>query len=258
VEDAAIMLNAICGHDPSDSTSLSNEVPDFTQSLNKGVTGLKLGLPKEYFAEGIAPEIKELIQAAADKLKAQGAEIVDISLPHTEYAIATYYIIAPAEASSNLSRFDGIRYGNRAENPENLLDLYRSSRAQGFGPEVKRRIILGTYVLSSGYADKYYLQAQKVRTLIRKDFTDAFNQVDAIIAPTSPTVAPLHGATKDDPLQEYLADICTLAANLAGICGISLPVGNVETDGKKLPVGLQILGPHLGEETILQVASAIE
>ena len=261
VEDAALVLNAICGKDNNDSTSLDEAVPDFTANLNKGVAGLKLGLPKEYFADGIDPAVKATIEAAAKKLEEAGAEVIDISLPHTEYAVATYYIIAPAEASSNLSRFDGIRYGNRVEadtEEGKLINTYRKSRAQGFGPEVKRRIILGTYVLSSGYADKYYLQAQKVRTLIRKDFTAAFEKVDAIIAPTVPTAAPEHGTNADNPLQEYLADICTLAANLAGICGISVPVGTVNEEGAELPVGLQILGPHLGEETILQVAAAVE
>jgi aspartyl-tRNA(Asn)/glutamyl-tRNA(Gln) amidotransferase subunit A len=247
VADAALLLNVISGHDPADSTCLKADVPDFTQCLGKSIKGLKLGIPKEYFGDGLDPQVKATIETAAKKLEALGAELVAISLPHTEYAVATYYIIAPAEASSNLSRFDGIRYGNRVENPKNLLDLYRRSRAQGFGPEVKRRIILGTYVLSSGYAEKYYLQAQKV-----------FLHVDAILAPTSPTVAPFHGENTDNPLQEYLADICTLAANLAGICAISVPAGNVELDGKSLPVGLQILGPHLGEQVILQVATALE
>jgi len=258
VEDSALLLNVICGHDSSDSTSLDQEVPDFTKSLNKGVKGMKIGLPAEYFAEGIDPEVTKCIKETAKKLEDAGAELVDITLPHTEYAVAAYYIIAPAEASSNLSRFDGIRYGNRSENPENLLDLYQQSRSEGFGPEVKRRIILGTYVLSSGYADKYYLQAQKVRTLIRKDFSEAFEKVDAILSPTVPTPAPKHHENKDNPLQDYLADICTIATNLAGICGITVPAGSTEVDGKALPIGAQILGPHLGEEVILQIASEIE
>ncbi|GAA5494437.1 glutamyl-tRNA(Gln) amidotransferase subunit A [Rubritalea halochordaticola] len=259
VEDAALLLNAITGYDKADSTSLDVESTDFTADLDAGVKGLKLGIPAEYFSEATDPQVKALFDAAATKLEAAGAELVPISLPHTKYVVATYYIIAPAEASSNLSRFDGIRYGNRAENPENLLDLYRKSRAQGFGPEVKRRIILGTYVLSSGYYDAYYTRAQKVRTLIRKDFTDAFEKVDAILSPTAPTAAPKHGENADDPLQEYLADICTLAANLAGIPGISVPAGSVESDsGSKLPVGLQILGPDLGEHTLLKIGKTLE
>lgn len=259
VDDAALLLNAITGYDKADSTSLADDNTDFTANLDKGVAGLKLGVPKEYFSESIDPAVKAIFDETAAKLEAAGAELVPISLPHTEYAVATYYIIAPAEASSNLSRFDGIRYGNRAENPENLIDLYRKSRSQGFGAEVKRRIILGTYVLSSGYHEAYYTKAQKVRTLIRKDFTDAFENVDAVISPVAPTAAPKHGENADDPLQEYLADICTIAANLAGIPGISVPAGTLDSDsGTKLPVGLQILGPDLGESTILQIAKAVE
>ncbi|MFC4995526.1 Asp-tRNA(Asn)/Glu-tRNA(Gln) amidotransferase subunit GatA [Rubritalea tangerina] len=259
VDDAALLLNAITGHDPADSTSLDDDHTDFTKDIGQGVAGMKLGVPKEYFSDSIDPAVKAIFDETAAKLEAAGAELVPISLPHTEYAVATYYIIAPAEASSNLSRFDGIRYGNRAENPENLIDLYRKSRAQGFGPEVKRRIILGTYVLSSGYYDAYYTKAQKVRTLIRKDFTDAFASVDAILSPVAPTAAPKHGENADDPLQEYLADICTIAANLAGIPGISVPAGEITSDaGTQLPVGLQILGPDLGEATILKVAKTVE
>ncbi|MCP5534987.1 MAG: Asp-tRNA(Asn)/Glu-tRNA(Gln) amidotransferase subunit GatA [Akkermansiaceae bacterium] len=259
VEDAALMLNAICGYDTSDSTSLQQEVPDFTQGLDHGVAGMKLGLPREYFGEGIDPAVRELVDKAIAGLESAGAELVEISLPHTAYNVATYYIIAPAEASSNLSRFDGVRYGNRVEKPDDILELYRLSREQGFGPEVKRRIILGTYVLSSGYYDAYYNRAQKVRTLIRQDFQNAYQTVDAILSPVAPSVAPLLGADKDNPLQQYLADIYTLSANLAGICGISVPCGRVATEtGTTLPVGLQILGPHMGEQTILQVARATE
>lgn len=258
VEDAALVLQAISGYDKADSTCLDAAVPDFSASLHKGVKRLKVGLPKEYFAEGIDEEVKEKILASAESLKAQGAEIVDISLPHTSYAVATYYIIAPAEASSNLSRFDGIRYGNRAKDAENLIETYRKSRAQGFGAEVKRRIILGTYVLSSGYYDAFYTRAQKVRTLIRKDFTEAFENVDVILAPTCPDVAPKHGENKDNPLREYLADICTIAANLAGVCGMSVPAGTVKREGASLPVGVQLLGPHLGEEVLFQVAQVLE
>lgn len=259
VEDAALLLNAITGYDEADSTSLDVEATDFTADLDAGVKGLKLGVPAEYFSEATDPQVKARFDEAAAKLEAAGAELVPISLPHTKYVVATYYIIAPAEASSNLSRFDGIRYGNRAENPENLIDLYRKSRAQGFGPEVKRRIILGTYVLSSGYYDAYYTRAQKVRTLIRKDFTDAFEKVDAILSPVAPTAAPKHGEHADDPLQDYLADICTLAANLAGIPGLSVPAGTVTSDtGTELPVGLQILGPDLGESTLLKIGKVME
>lgn len=260
VEDAALILNAIAGQDQRDATSLEQDVPDFTHELDKGVSGLKLGLPKEYFSEGINPCVRKQIEQTIAKLESEGAEIVEISLPHTEYAVATYYIIATAEASSNLSRFDGVRYGNRTENPNEVLDLYHNSRAQGFGDEVKRRIILGTYVLSSGYYDAYYNRAQKVRTLIRQDFQQAFTKVDAIVAPVSPDAAPLLGADKDDPLKQYLADIYTISANLAGNCGISVPCGTVTSDDgdSNLPVGLQILGPSMGEQTLLRIASAVE
>jgi len=259
VEDAALMLNAISGYDIQDATCLDQEVPDFTQGLDAGVKGMKLGLPKEYFGEGIDPAVRATVEQSIAKLEKEGAEIVEISLPHTEYAVATYYIIAPAEASSNLSRFDGVRYGNRVEKPEDVLDVYRRSREQGFGPEVKRRIILGTYVLSSGYYDAYYNRAQKVRTLIRQDFQNAYQNVDAILSPVTPTAAPLLGADKDDPLQQYLADIYTISANLSGMCGISVPCGNITSDtGTQLPVGLQILGPHMKEENILRVARATE
>lgn len=254
VEDAALLLNALAGFDPRDSTSLDEPVPDYTEGLDQGVAGMKLGLPKEYFTDGISPQVRERVEAAAKKLESQGAEIVEISLPHTEYAVATYYIIAPAEASSNLSRFDGVRYGNRTGNPEDMLALYKDSREAGFGPEVKRRIILGTYVLSSGYYDAYYLRAQKVRTLIRRDFEEAFQKVDAILTPVAPETAPKMGTASEDPLKQYLADIFTISANLAGNCGISVPLEPIEG----LPVGLQILGPHLGEKAILRCASAIE
>lgn len=259
VEDAALVLNAISGFDPSDSTSLDHAVPDFTEGLDDGVAGMKLGLPKEYFGEGIDPAVREQVDRAIAALEAAGAELVEISLPHTQYAVATYYIIAPAEASSNLSRFDGVRYGNRVEKPDDILDLYRRSRAEGFGPEVKRRIILGTYVLSSGYYDAYYNRAQKVRTLVRQDFQNAYQSVDAILSPVAPSTAPLIGADKDNPLQQYFADIYTISANLAGICGISVPCGTVPTDsGTQLPVGLQILGPHMGEQKLLRAARAAE
>ncbi len=259
VEDAALILQAISGMDPLDSTSLDVPVPDFLSGLHDGVKGLKLGIPKEYFGEGIDPGVRKNVEAAIQKLAAQGAEIVDISLPHTEHAVATYYVIAPAEASSNLSRFDGIRYGHRAANPTDILDLYQKSREQGFGPEVKRRIILGTYVLSSGYYDAYYGRAQQVRALIRRDFETAFQQVDAILSPVVPSPARKLGSISADPLQEYLSDIFTIAANLAGIPAISIPCSTTDFDGgNNLPVGLQILAPHLGEATMLRVAKAAE
>ncbi|MDB4273051.1 Asp-tRNA(Asn)/Glu-tRNA(Gln) amidotransferase subunit GatA [Akkermansiaceae bacterium] len=254
VEDAALLLGALAGPDPRDSTCLDAEVPDYTEGLDAGVAGMKLGLPKEYFTDGIDPRVRERVKKAAADLDAQGAEIVEISLPHTEYATATYYIIAPAEASSNLSRFDGIRYGNRTENPDDILSLYQQSREEGFGSEVKRRIILGTYVLSSGYYDAYYTRALKVRTLIRQDFEKAFEKVDAILTPVSPEPPTKMGVASGDPLKHYLSDIFTISANLAGNCGISVPLEPV--DG--LPVGLQILGPHLGEKAILRAARAVE
>tara|TARA_B110000881_G_scaffold122173_1_gene107331 strand:- start:1596 stop:3005 length:1410 start_codon:yes stop_codon:yes gene_type:complete len=254
VEDSALLLNALAGIDPRDSTSLEDPVPDYTEGLDAGVSGMKLGLPKEYFADGLCPRIRERIESAAKKLESQGAEIVEISLPHTEYAVATYYIIAPAEASSNLSRFDGVRYGNRTDHPADMLSLYKDSREAGFGSEVKRRIILGTYVLSSGYYDAFYLRAQKVRTLIRRDFQEAFEKVDAILTPVAPETAPKMGAASGDPLKHYLADIYTISANLAGNCGISVPLEPIDS----LPIGLQILGPHLGEKTILRCARAVE
>jgi len=259
VEDAARILQAIAGFDPADSTCLDVPVPDYLTHLNAGVQGLKLGIPKEYFGDGIDPGVRAQVENAIQSLAAQGAEIVEISLPHTEYAVATYYVIAPAEASSNLSRFDGIRYGHRAANPSDILDLYKKSREEGFGPEVKRRIILGTYVLSSGYYDAYYSRAQKVRTLIRHDFEAAFEKVDAILSPVAPSPARKIGAVGADPLQEYLSDIFTIAANLAGIPGISVPCGKLDSgEGTQLPVGLQILGPHLGEAKLLQIAKAAE
>ncbi len=258
VEDAALVLNAIGGHDPLDSTSVDIPMEDFTANLEKGVAGLKIGIPKEYLSDAISPSVRETIDRAAQVLKAAGAELVDMSLPHTEYAVATYYIIAPAEASSNLSRFDGIRYGNRAEEATGIEDLNCRSREAGFGPEVQRRIILGTYVLSGGYYDAYYGRAQKVRSLIKKDFAEAFENVDVILTPTTPSVARKHGEHSDNPLTEYLADSFTIAANLAGICGISVPAGHEEIDGKKLPIGAQLIGPSMGEAKLLQVANALE
>ena len=269
VRDGALIMNAIAGHDPQDSTCLNEPVPDYTAALGRDLKGICLGLPKEYMIEGIDPQVKAAIDGAVKQLQSLGAEIVDVSLPHTDYAIAAYYIIATAEASANLARFDGVRYGHRAENPKDLLDHYGRTREEGFGAEVKRRIILGTYVLSSGYYDAYYLRAQKVRELIRQDFAQAFRKVDALVSPTSPVPAFKLGERTADPLQMYLADIFTNAANLAGICGISLPCGFAksasgtdssggESDGHRLPIGLQLLGKALDEARILQIAHAYE
>lgn len=258
VRDAALIMNAIAGHDPQDSTCLNEPVPDYTAALGRDLRGVRLGLPKEYMIEGIEPQVKSAIDAAIAQLETLGAEIVDVSLPQTDYAIAVYYILATAEASANLARFDGVRYGHRAENPKDLLDHYGRTREEGFGPEVKRRIILGTYVLSSGYYDAYYLRAQKVRELIRQDFAKAFEKVDVLISPTSPVPAFKLGERMDDPLQMYLADIFTSPANLAGICGISVPCGFAETDDHRLPVGLQLLGKAFDEGRILQIAQAYE
>tara|TARA_Y100001960_G_C14770941_1_gene879973 strand:+ start:2512 stop:3966 length:1455 start_codon:yes stop_codon:yes gene_type:complete len=258
-EDAAIILNSIAGKDELDSTSLDSDVPDYLGQLNGDIKGLKIGMPKEYFTDGISPEVLSCIHSGIKTLTELGAEIVDISLPHTEFAVSTYYIIATAEASANLARFDAVRYGNRHQDPANIIEHYRKSRAQGFGEEVKRRIILGTYVLSSGYNDAYYVKAQKVRTLIRNDFTNAFSKVDAIVSPTAPSAAFKIGEMCNDPLQMYLADIFTIAANLAGICGISTPCGFIKAEtGKRLPIGLQLLGPALQESTILKISDAFE
>ncbi|MBG7607673.1 MAG: Asp-tRNA(Asn)/Glu-tRNA(Gln) amidotransferase subunit GatA [Verrucomicrobia bacterium] len=259
VDDAALILQAIAGHDPQDTTSLNTPVPDYSAGINDGVAGMKLGIPAEYFGEGIHQGVRENVEKCIKLLESKGAEIIPISLPHTSHAVATYYVIAPAEASSNLSRFDGIRYGNRATNPDDIIDLYHQSRELGFGPEVKRRIILGTYVLSSGYYDAYYTRAQKVRQLITRDFKQAFETVDAIISPVTPTPARRIGTCTDDPLQDYLSDIFTIAANLSGIPAISVPCGTTAFDGADaLPVGIQILAPHLGEQTMLRIAKAAE
>ena len=258
VEDAALVLQAIAGHDPLDSTSLDVPVPDYSAQLNEGVEGMKLGVPREYFVDGMDPQVSARVREAVEVYRGLGAEIVEVSLPHTKYAVADYYIIATAEASANLARFDGVRYGQRAQAPRNLADHYGRTRGEGFGKEVKRRIILGTYVLSSGYYDAFYLRAQKVRTLIRQDFEEAFQKVDGLLSPTSPVPAFKIGERMADPLQMYLADIFTIAANLAGICGISIPCGDVETDGKKLPVGLQIMAPAFEEARLLRIAQAYE
>jgi aspartyl-tRNA(Asn)/glutamyl-tRNA(Gln) amidotransferase subunit A len=259
VRDAAMVMNAIAGADPQDSTCLSETVPDYTADLGRDLRGVRLGLPKEYLIEGIDPQVRGAIDQAVAHFVSLGAEIIDISLPHTEYAIASYYMIASAEASANLARFDGVRYGHRAENPRNLSDHYGRTREEGFGAEVKRRILLGTYVLSSGYYEAYYARAQKVRTLIRRDFAEAFANVDALISPTSPVPAFPLGERSADPLQMYLADVFTNAANLAGICGISLPCGFATMgEGTQLPVGLQLLGKAMDEARIFQIAHAYE
>jgi aspartyl-tRNA(Asn)/glutamyl-tRNA(Gln) amidotransferase subunit A len=258
VRDSALLLNAIAGHDPLDTTSLNEPVPDYTAGLERDPHGIRVGLPIEYMREGIDPQVKAAVDAAVKKLGELGAEIMEVSLPHTEHAIAVYYIISTAEASANLARYDGVRYGYRADNPRGLLDHYGRTRQEGFGPEVKRRIILGTYVLSSGYYDAYYLHAQKVRELIRQDFARAFEKVDVLVSPTSPIPAFKLGERTADPLQMYLADIFTNAANLAGICGISLPCGFAEAEGRRLPIGLQLMGKALDEALILQIAQAYE
>ena len=255
VRDAAIVLRATAGRDPMDSTSADVPVPDYVAELEKPVRGLKIGVAKEYFGEGLDGEVRKAIEAAIQKLASFGCEIVDVSLPHTKYAIPTYYIVATAEASANLARFDGVRYGYRAAGARTLSDMYRRSRDEGFGAEVKRRIMLGTYALSAGYYDAYYLKAQKVRALLARDFDEAFKKVDAIVTPTSPTAAFKLGEKVDDPLAMYLADIYTVTASLAGVPGISIPCG--ETNDK-LPIGMQILGKHFDESTILRVANAYE
>jgi len=254
VADAAILLQAVSGHDPADSTSLDYESPDYSALLDRDIKGLKFGLPMELFGAGIQPEVRDIINQTIALIEKLGGEVSEVSLPTLEYALPAYYIIAPAEASSNLARFDGVRYGRRAEGPTDIVDSYMSTRAEGFGPEVKRRIMLGTYALSAGYYEAYYGQAQKVRTLIIQDFKKAFDEFDALISPTAPTTAFPIGAKTADPLEMYLSDICTIPTNLAGIPAISIPVGLA--DG--LPVGLQIMGKHFDEATILAVASAVE
>jgi aspartyl-tRNA(Asn)/glutamyl-tRNA(Gln) amidotransferase subunit A len=255
VKEAALVLRTIAGRDPMDSTSANVPVPDYVAELAKPVKGLKVGVAKEYFGDGLDPEVRATVETAIQKLAELGCEVVPVSLPHTEYAIPTYYIVATAEASSNLARYDGVRYGFRAPNARTLSDMYRQTRDGGFGIEVKRRIMLGTYVLSAGYYDAYYLKAQKVRTLLTRDFDEAFKKVDVIAAPTCPTPAFRLGEKVNDPLAMYLADIYTVTANLAGIPGISVPCGE---NHEKLPIGMQIFGRHFDEATILRVAHAYE
>ncbi len=255
VKDAAILLRVIAGRDPLDSTSADVPVPDYEADLAKPVAGLKIGVPKEYFGEGLDVEVRAAVEAGIAALRSAGCEIVPISLPHTAYAIPTYYLIATAEASANLARFDGVRYGYRAKNARTLSEMYRKTRDEAFGGEVKRRIMLGTYALSSGYYDAYYLKAQRVRTLLTRDFEEAFQKVDAIVTPTAPTPAFKLGEKSDDPLSMYLADIYTVTADLAGVPGISVPCGQTQSG---LPIGLQVLGRHFDESTVLRVAAAVE
>jgi aspartyl-tRNA(Asn)/glutamyl-tRNA(Gln) amidotransferase subunit A len=255
VTDAAILLSAIAGHDPKDSTSIDQPVPNYIAALQPNIEGLRVGVPHEYFTAGMQPAVEVGVRAAIDTLAHLGAELVEINLPHTSYALPVYYLLAPAEASANLARYDGVRYGFRHPDSETMWAGFEMSRGAGFGPEVKRRIMLGTYALSAGYYDAYYLKAQQVRTLLKRDFDYAFQQVDVIAVPTSPTTAFKIGERVEDPLSMYLADVYTLSLNLAGNCGISVPCG---FDEEGLPIGLQLIGPALGEETILRVAFAYE
>ncbi len=252
--DCAILLRSMSGYDPKDSTSANIPVPDFEKALVGDVKGLRIGIPKEYRADGMPREIEDLWQKGVDWLKDAGAEIVDVTLPHTKYALPAYYIIAPAEASSNLARYDGVRYGLRAEG-ENLIDTYEKTRAAGFGDEVTRRILIGTYVLSAGYYDAYYVKAQKIRRLIQKDFLDAYEKCDALLTPTAPSAAFAIGENEDDPVKMYLNDLFTVTVNLAGLPGMSVPAG---LDANGLPLGLQIIGKHWDEETVFRVGDVIE
>jgi aspartyl-tRNA(Asn)/glutamyl-tRNA(Gln) amidotransferase subunit A len=262
VEDAALLLNVIAGHDPHDSTSapesVSGPLPDYAAGLDEPIDGLKIGIARQYMGEGNVPEVQAMMDEALAVYKDCGAEIVEVDLPHTEYGIPAYYIVATAEASSNLARYDGVHYGHRTEAPEDLIDMYAASRAEGFGEEVKRRIMLGTYALSSGYYDAYYLRALKVRRLIKQDFDRAFEQCHAIICPTTPDPAFKFGEKTDDPLAMYLTDVYTVGAPLAGIPGISVPGGFAERDGRSLPIGLQLLGPTFSEGELLRVAKIFE
>ncbi|MCX6023199.1 MAG: Asp-tRNA(Asn)/Glu-tRNA(Gln) amidotransferase subunit GatA [Chloroflexi bacterium] len=255
VHDAALVLQQISGHDPLDSTSLPDAVPDYSKSLNPSLKGLRLGVPREYFAQGVAPEVAATVRESIAEMERLGATIVwDISLPSTDYALAVYYILAPSEASANLARYDGVKYGFHPETAENMWDAMERTRQFGFGAEVKRRIMLGAYALSAGYYDAYYLKAQKVRTLIRQEFDAAFQQVDALITPTSPTVPFKLGEKVDDPLAMYLSDICTIPVNIAGLPGMSIPAGFVDD----LPVGVQLIGRPLDEETLLRIGYAYQ
>jgi aspartyl-tRNA(Asn)/glutamyl-tRNA(Gln) amidotransferase subunit A len=255
VRDTATLLGVIAGYDPMDATSSHLPVPDYVADLAKGAEGLRIGVPAEYFADGLDAEVRSAIETGIEKLRARGCSIHPISLPHSRYAIPTYYVLATAEASSNLARFDAVRYGYRAEDANTLSAMYRRSRDKGFGGEVKRRILLGTYALSAGYYDAYYLKAQQVRRLLAQDYLNAFEKVDAIVTPTAPTPAFKLGEKTDDPVAMYLADIYTVTASLAGICGLSVPCGD---SSEGLPIGMQILGKHFDESTIFRVAQAVE
>ena len=255
VRDGALMLNAICGHDPLDSTSIDRPVPDFTAALQDGLQGVRVGLPREYFGQGLDPEVEQVARTAIAMLQEAGAEIVEVTLPHTDYCVAVYYLIAPAEASSNLARFDGVRYGYRDRSADALLAMYNRSRSQGFGDEVKRRILIGTYALSAGYYDAYYKKASQVRTLIKEDFARAFASCDLLVSPVVPTPAWAIGAGGDDPLSLYLSDILTLSANLAGTPGMSVPCG---FSSQGLPIGVQLQAAHFQEEILLRAAHNLE
>jgi aspartyl-tRNA(Asn)/glutamyl-tRNA(Gln) amidotransferase subunit A len=253
-EDAALLLAAMSGFDPRDSTSVDVPVPDYAAGLGAPLEGLRLGVAREFFDAGLDPGIERRVRGALEWLEAAGARLVDVSLPNLPLSVPTYYVVAPAECSSNLSRFDGVRFGHRCDDPRDLADLYKRSRGEGFGAEVKRRIMTGTYVLSAGYYDAYYLKAQKVRQLIAADFARAFSEVDVIVGPTSPTAAFELGAKTSDPITMYLNDIYTIGANLAGLPAMSLPCGFVQENGRDLPVGLQLIGPHFGEQRLLSLA----
>jgi len=255
VADCALLLQAIAGYDPADSTSVDMPMPDYSAALTEKIAGMKIGLPKEYFIDGLDPEVRQAVEQAAEVYRSLGAELVEVSLPHTDYATACYYLVATAEASSNLARYDGVRYGVRAADSRDLIVMYTRTRAQGFGTEVKRRIMLGTYALSAGYYDAYYLKAQKVRTLIRQDFSAAFERADVLLTPVAPTAAFRLGEKTDDPLQMYLSDIFTIPVNLAGTCGMSLPCGFTDSG---LPIGLQLIGKPFDEPTILRAGHAFE
>jgi aspartyl-tRNA(Asn)/glutamyl-tRNA(Gln) amidotransferase subunit A len=255
VKDAATMLEVLSGKDAMDATSSDRPVGEYVAALERPVEDLRVGVPEEYFGEGLDPEIRAAIEKVLDELKAAGCAIKKVSLPHTKYAIPTYYVIATAEASSNLSRFDGVRFGLRDAEAKTLADMYRKTRDAGFGAEVKRRILLGTYALSAGYYDAYYKKAQQVRTLLTRDFLAAFNEVDVLVAPMTPTPAFKLGEKTDDPVQMYLEDIYSVAASLAGICGVSVPCGETKAG---LPIGVQIMGRHFDEETMLRVSSSVE
>jgi aspartyl-tRNA(Asn)/glutamyl-tRNA(Gln) amidotransferase subunit A len=255
VEDCAIMMNALAGYDPRESTSVPMDVPDYREFLSRGIEGWRVGIPKEYFIEGIDPKVEESVRKAIAVIEGLGAKCIEMSLPHTEYCLAVYYIIAPAEASSNLARYDGVKYGFRSQESRDLLDMYKKTRSAGFGAEVKRRIMIGTYALSSGYYDAYYKKASQVRALIKRDFEEAFKQCDVILTPTSPTPAFKIGEKTEDPLQMYLSDIFTISANLAGIPGISVPCGFTR---EGLPIGVQFLAGHFEEGKLIQISSAFE